>query len=62
MDECNLLFSGKKHKAEFQHLIDQVTKRKKTASEIKAEEKGLEQEEAEDVPRETGMECWLRSV
>ncbi|KAJ6668292.1 hypothetical protein lerEdw1_015669, partial [Lerista edwardsae] len=50
----------KKHKAEFQRLIDQVTKRKKTATKIKAEKKGLEQEEAEDGPRETGEQMSVK--
>lgn len=46
----------KKHKAEFQRLIDQVTKRKKTTTKIETEEEEPEQKEAiaEDVPKETG--------
>ncbi|XP_053155427.1 E3 ubiquitin-protein ligase RAD18 isoform X2 [Hemicordylus capensis] len=46
----------KKHKAEFQLLIDQVNKRKKKAAKIKIEEEGLDQEEtiAAELPMETG--------
>ncbi|XP_066469081.1 E3 ubiquitin-protein ligase RAD18 [Tiliqua scincoides] len=55
MDEIHRDYR-KKHKAEFQRLIDQVTKRKKTATKIKKEVEEPEQEEAtaEDVPGETG--------
>nr|XP_034962468.1 E3 ubiquitin-protein ligase RAD18 isoform X4 [Zootoca vivipara] len=44
----------KKHKAEFQALIDQVNKRKKNASKIKEEGPEKEEATAQELPMETG--------
>lgn len=50
---------GKKHKVEFQLLIDQMNKRKRKANKIKTEEKEWQQKEAAvgKPPVETGMHC-----
>lgn len=54
-------FSGKKHKAEFQLLIDQMKKRKKNASKEQIKEEKPEQKEErpeqKEATTESGIQC-----